>query len=98
MSVLMSSLAKQANFNALSCWASSSAAQAEIPLSNWRTRPNSTIYLRKPAYSNELAGYPGKPATFSNVSAAISCFTPAPADRLHYAPGLPGGGLDIDEA
>lgn len=37
-------------------------------------------------------------AAFSNVSAAISCFTPAPADRLHYAHRLPGGGLDINEA
>ena len=32
------------------------------------------------------------------VSAILTQLTPSSADRLHYTHGLPGGGLDIDEA
>ena len=95
MPVLKRFLTKQVSPNECSCRASSSAAQAVIPLLSWGVRPNSTTYLQKPAYSNEPVGCPNKTVACSNASAAISCFTPAPADRLHYVHGLPEGGLDI---
>ena len=34
----------------------------------------------------------------SRASAILTQLTPCSADRLHYSQGLPGGGLDIDEA
>ena len=34
----------------------------------------------------------------SRASAILTRLTPSSADRLHYPQGLPGGGLDIDEA
>ena len=104
-SVLVSFVAKQAISNAFDGRASSLATQAIIPLLGWGIRPHPPRDLYTSAYSNEPAASSNKPAAFSskreafsNVSAAISCFTPAPADRLHYTHRLPGGGLNINEA
>lgn len=97
-SVVVSFVATQAIPNAFGCRATSSATQAVIPLLRWGVRQCSALCLYKPAYSNEPAASSNKREAFSNVSAAISCFTPALADRLHYNQGLPGGGLDIYEA
>lgn len=111
-SVLVSFIAKQAISNAFDGRATSLATQAIIPLLRWGVRPHTNRYLYTSAYSNEPAACSHKSAAFSNkreaffnklgvfsnVSAAISCFTPAPADRLHFTPRLPGGGLDINEA
>ena len=95
MSLFRHSLAKQVSPNACSYRASSSVKQAVIPLLSWGVRPTSTVYIHKLAYSNKPAVCSDEAAAYANKTAAISCFTPAPADRLHYTQGLPGGGLYI---
>lgn len=93
MSVLNRFLAKQASPDACSYRASSSFKQAVIPLLSWGVRPTSAVYVHKLAYLNRPAACSDEPAAYANTIVAISCFTPAPADRLHYIQGLPGGGL-----
>ena len=93
MSVLKRFLAKQASPEACSYTASSSVKQAVIPLLRWGVRPTSAVYVHKLAYLNRPAACSDEPEAYANTIVAISCFTPAPADRLHYMQGLPGGGL-----
>ena len=93
MSVLRRFLAKQASPDVCSYRASSSVKQAVIPLLSWGVRPTSAVYIHKLAYSNKPAACSDEPVAWANKTAAISCFTPAPADRLHYTQGLPAGGL-----
>lgn len=93
MSVFKRFLAKQASPDACSYRASSSVKQAVILLLSWGVRPNSTIYIHKRAYLNRPAAGSDEQAPYVNTTVAISCFTPAPTDRLHYTQGLPGGGL-----
>ena len=93
MSVLGRFLAKQVSPNACSCRSSSSVAQAVTPLLSGGVRPTSAVYIHKLAYLNGPAACSDEPAAYANTIVAISCFTPAPADRLHYSQGLPGGGL-----
>ena len=93
MPLFKHSLAKQVSPNACSCRPSSSATLAVTPLLSWGVRPTRAVCLRKLAYSNRPAACSDDPAAYANTIAAISCFTPAPADRLHYSQGLPGGVL-----
>ena len=93
MSRFKRSLAKQVSPNACSCRPSSSATQAVTPLLSWGVMPARTVCLHKLGYSNRPAACSDDPAAYANMIVAISCFTPAPADRLHYSQGLPGGGL-----
>lgn len=95
MSVLVSLFVKQVSLHAFSCRPISSVKQAGPPLLSWGVGPISIVNLHKPAYSYESAACSNKLEAFSNVSAAISCLTPGPTDRLHYTRGLPGGGLYI---
>ena len=90
MSVLRRFLAKQASPDVCSYRASSSVKQAVIPLLSWGVRPTSAVYIHKLAYSNKPAACSDEPVAWANKTAAISCFTPAPADRLHYTHGLLG--------
>ena len=93
MSLFRHSLAKHVSPNACSCRPSSSATQAVAPLLSWGARPTSAVYIHKLAYLNRPAACSDEPTAYVNTIVAISCFTPAPADRLHYMQGLPGGGL-----
>ena len=95
MSVLVSFFAKQVSPHAVGCVPISSVKQAALPLLSWGVRPTSTVHIRKRAYSNRPAACSDEPAAYSNTTVAISCFTPAAADRLHYTQGLPEGGLCI---
>ena len=93
MSLFKHFLAKQVSHNACSCRPSSSATQAVTPLLSWGVRPTSAVFTHKLAYLNGPAACSDELAAYANTIVAISCFTPAPADRLHYSQGLPGGGL-----